>query len=94
MTSPAWIALFSALFTVAVFMGGIIFNMGKMSQRINNLEGGKDSNEMFKEKTIRLEERMANVQEDISSMKRILEGMQRSLANLATRSMNFGHAAE
>lgn len=89
MTSAAWIALGSLTFTLAVFLGGIIFNMGKMSQRINNLEGGKDSNETFKEKTIRLEERVANVQDDIASMKRTLEGIQRSLANIAHKNMGF-----
>lgn len=89
MTPAAWIALASAMFTVSVFLGGIIFHMGKMTQRIIALENGELSNKTVGERLIRQEERMSNVQEDISSMKRTLQEMQRSLSNIATKKFEF-----
>ena len=98
MTSPAWIALASFAVTVMVLLGGIVFNLGKLSQRVSNLEGGSDGAQNTREKLIQVETKLDGLtfrfNETTDRQARTMDNMSRQLATIATRGLDFGHSAE
>lgn len=90
--SPQWLSLALAILvqtaTIAFVLGGALRDIRALKERESEANANRD-------KTIRLEEQMSTVKDDTASIKRSVEVIQRTLANIATRNLDFsGHAAE
>lgn len=98
MTSAAWISLGSVIFTMSVFGAGIIFHMGKLSQRVSNLEGGSEGSQNTREKLIQVETKLDGLSERFKEttdrQARTMDNMSRQLASIASKGLSFGHSAE
>lgn len=98
MTPAAWIALASFGVTVGVLLGGIIFNLGKLSERVSNLENSSDGAQNTREKLIQVETKLDGLtdrfKETTDRQARTMDNMSRQLASIASKGLGFGTAAE
>lgn len=90
--TPQWLSL---AFAILVQTATIAFVLGGALRDIKDLKERDRDTDAIRDKAIRLEEQMTNVKEDTASIKRSIESIQRTLANIATKKLEFqGHAAE
>lgn len=84
----------SLLLLIGVNFGGWMYWLGRLSERVKRLEDGSEGSQSTRDKVLQLEVVVANVKEDTAAIKRSIEGIQRTLANIATKGLGFHGAAE
>lgn len=89
--TPQWISIGIAILvqtaTIAFVLGGVMRDVKALKDR------ERDDNAL-RDKVIQVETRLEAMKEDTSSIKRSIEGIQRTLANIAQRGLEFHGAAE
>lgn len=83
MTASAWIALGSFGFAFVLHVVAIAFAMGKLSQRVTNVERDTDDRGALNNMVIELRVKMEHVEGHQVKQNASLEGIQRQLGNIA-----------
>ncbi|MGA0604848.1 hypothetical protein ACO2Q0_02520 [Phenylobacterium sp. VNQ135] len=84
MPHAAWLALAGLFVTTLLQTAAFAFFMGRLFQKVEVLEKGAAGEAGVTEKVIRLEVEMKHANDQLASMNRHIEGVNRQLANLAT----------
>lgn len=84
----AWVGVIGLGVTVLIQTVAVAFWLGRLSQRMDSVEAKTDNGAAFMEKVVKLEVQMGHVERATDKAATQLEGVNRQLANIATR--NFG----
>lgn len=93
MTPAVWTSICTLAFSFAVFAGGAIWNLAKLSQRVKTLEDNSDGSQSTRERVIVLETKldgfMAQHKDASDHQARTMDGMARQLATIAADKMAY-----
>lgn len=87
-TVGSWVGVIGLAITFLIQSIAIAFWLGRLSQRVETVESKIESSDSLMSKVVKLEVKMDHVEIATSKAATALEGVNRQLANIATR--NFG----
>ncbi len=79
------VPILSLAFLLALNFGGWMLWIGKLSERVKRLEEDSKDDKTDREKVIRLEVQLENMDKNLEGIRREMANMSRQLANLATQ---------